>query len=32
MEEGVEKPEDLLKDADEKLYRAKREGKNRVVS
>ena len=32
MEEGVEKPEDLLKDADEKLYKAKREGKNRVVS
>lgn len=32
MREGIEAPEDLIKEADEKLYQAKRTGKNKVVS
>ncbi len=31
MREGVEAPEDLLREADEKLYTAKRTGKDKVV-
>jgi len=31
MREGVEAPEDLLREADEKLYRAKKTGKDKVV-
>ncbi len=32
MRDGVESPEDLLKEADEKLYKAKRTGKDKVVA
>ncbi len=31
MREGVERPEDLIREADEKLYTAKRTGKDKVV-
>jgi len=32
IREGIEEPEDLIREADEKLYQAKRTGKDKVVS
>lgn len=31
MREGVDRPEDLIREADERLYEAKRTGKDKVV-